>query len=133
MRWKAANTCQENGYISFLIVTPHQISKKFSNFALKDLKELCRSVYGNGFHSIHSTDTLEENVFLFDNFIGKSFFNNSNFVVPLEAKTDLLSSQQKEFLEQLSCLDLSRRERIVISGGLVLALLGLRAAMILIS
>ena len=127
LRWKAANTCQENGYISFLIVTPHQISKKFSNSALKDLKELCRSVYGNGFHSIHSTDTLEENVFLFDNFIGKSFFNNSNFVVPLEAKTDLLSSQQKEFLEQLSCLDLSRRERIVISGGLVLALLGLRA------
>ena len=97
MRWKAANTCQENGYISFLIVTPHQISKKFSNSALKDLKELCRSVYGNGFLSIHSTDTLEENVFLFDNFIGKSFFNNSNFVVPLEAKTDLLSSQQKNF------------------------------------
>ena len=45
----------------------------------------------------------------------------------IAVKTSLLTAEQKLFLDSLSSLEITRREQIVISGGMLMACLGIRS------
>ena len=126
LNWKSKNIFRQNGELVFLICTPHYINPTIHQSVTKDIKELSRSFYGIGFHSMHSTDTLDENLLLYDNFILGSSQDLKGATFLFEAQTKLLNYDQKQFIDALIQKDISWRERTIISGGLALSLMGIR-------
>ena len=125
LTFKAKRTHKNDELATFLVVTPYSRHQEFSSQKHKDLKELCRSKYSMGFHSLHGTDCREDNLLLFDNYLlnkQPSVPPGGSFVVD----TSLINKDQANALEYVSGLDLSMRERIIISGGMVLTCTGLR-------
>ena len=125
LKWKAKAIRGDKNKAALLICTPKYFKKGISINAVKDLKELARTFYKKGFHSIHSTDNCEENVLLFENlFINK--IKDTTCGYNFSIREELLSEKQKEFLNYLASLDLNIRHQVIVSGGLVLACLGIR-------
>ena len=126
LKWKANQVYAQDGKALFLLCSPLNYSQPLSIQAIKDLKELGRSYYGIGFHSIHSTDNQEENIIAFDNLLASPKvpgFNLKNIAV----NVDLLAADQRSFLDRLAGMDINVRERVVISGGMLMACLGVRS------
>lgn len=127
LTWKTRQVYTGLSNVDFLIVSPYTKNQTVDTRVLKDLKELSRFYYGNGFHSVHSTDNIEENLRVFSNIImdnTSARYLHDNF----EVSTALLNAKQRDFFDSLSRLSISCRERIVITGSLVLACLNIRPA-----
>ena len=126
LNFKVQQVHKDTNRTTFLVVTPHSCHQEFNLQKHKDLKELCRSKYSIGFHSLHGTDCREDNLLLFDNYLLRD-----KAAIPMaadfEVATSLLNKNQLDALDYFSSLDLFQRERLVISGGMVLACMGLRS------
>ena len=130
LKWKSKNVFLDGANALFLVCAsdPRNYSKNQGNI-LKDIKEIVRSTYGIGFHSIHSTDSVDEKILLWDNFVLNEICGQKNRHngCSSKAQVDLLTNEQKLFIDILANKPLSERERTVVSGGFSLALLGIRA------
>ena len=131
LEWKSRQIAGKKNLADILFCTPHDNSFDSKLMLQKDVKELCRSIYGIGFHSMHCTDTVDEKLLLIDNFLLDSHLppecrrkHSLNF--SFKANLQTLKKNQIYFLDSLIKLPIEHRERIIISGGMVMALLGIR-------
>lgn len=122
--WKAQCTAVDQGPIDVIICSPYD-ERMSAQDAVKDLKERVREIYEIGFHGIHGTDNREENLHFFDTIaLNNPIVEASN--IGFDVKLSALNSEQIRFLDFLAEQPIGYREKVVLSGGMVLAALGLR-------
>ena len=125
LKYKAKEISAKNGKTVFLLCSPLNNTQSLNNKMIKEIKELGRSFYDNGCHSIHSIDSQEENIIAFDNLLASPVASNGPLINSTIEK-NLLNTEQKLFLDKLSSLGIAKREQIIISGGMLMACLGIR-------